>query len=325
MSNITLSQCPLCHSESTVRPIFKRFTHTDYGHSMCKRCGITFDSNVNDTIDIKLSEDQIRNIDDEKEYHDLFVEDSKIATEEGEIYPDFDWDDNDGVKTGVAAHVIGSIEKYHPGGISKFVDVGCGDGFTSVQVSKRFPDAEVVSIDPSPLVNRLASIAGITPYHGILQNAPVNPGSADVVSVIGNWMLHTNPMDTARHAYEALREGGILILDFKNVRSLTRVSARWALRLGVDKVGMRSWLQRNFLNMRFGFHSQAVQEILTETGFEVVEMYSKPPRLLEFKNQSVYQRGLAGVVWRTLNSIDKMRDEQAWVHVVCRKPVDCTT
>ncbi|WP_160168120.1 class I SAM-dependent methyltransferase [Rhodopirellula sallentina] len=215
--------------------------------------------------------------------------------------------------------MIRSIEKYHPNGIDRFVNVGCGDGFTSVRISQRYPDADVTAIDPSPMVKRLEGLSGIRPYHGILQNAPVQPDATDVVAIIGNWMLHTDPEDTARCAYETLRLGGTLILDFKNIRSLSRVLARWAFRLGVDKIAMRGWLQRNYLNMRFGYTRDFVRQMLTQLGFEVVEMYSKPPRLLEFKNRSSYQKGLAGTVWRTLNGVDRWRDEQAWVHVVCRK------
>lgn len=320
MSTSTPRNCSTCRGQANARLVFSKFTHVDYGHAACRQCGITFDSNVNDTIDVKLSAEEISGIDDEKAYRDLFIETSRIATDEGEIYSKFHWDDNDGVKAGVAAHVIGSIEKYHPNGIQRFVDVGCGDGFTSVQISRRYPESSVISIDPSPLVKRLEELPGIHPYHGILQNAGIELGSADVVAIIGNWMLHTDPKDTARAAFDALRPGGTLILDFKNVRSLTRVLAKSALRLGVDKIAMRNWLQRNFLNMRFGYNKAFVRNMLTELGFEVTEMYSKPPRLLEFKNKSEYQKGIAGMLWRSLNSVDRWRDEQAWVHVVCRKP-----
>ena len=319
MTFSTPKNCIDCQGQLKANLIFKKFVECDYGHAGCGRCGITFDANVNETIDAKLGEDEITGIDDERKYRDLFIECSEISTDEGEIYADFKWEDNDGVKAGVAAHVIGSIEKYHPNGIQKFVDVGCADGFTSVQISHRYPDAAVISIDPSPLVNRLQGLPGIQPYHGILQNAGIEPGTADVVSIIGNWMLHTNPQDTASVAFDSLRPGGTLILDFKNIRSLTRVLAKFALRMGLDKIAMQHWLQRNFLNMRFGYNKTYVRKMLSEIGFEVVEMYSKPPRLLEFKNKSDYQKGVAGMVWRSLNAVDRFRDEQAWVHVVCRK------
>lgn len=271
-------------------------------------------------IEMRLSESEIAAIEDEKKYRDLFVETSRVATEEGEIYSSFKWEDNDGVKAGVASHIIGSLEKYHPEGIARFVDVGCADGFTSVLISQRYPDACVIAIDPSPLVKRLHHFPRIKPYHGILQNAGIDFGSADAVAIIGNWMLHTDPKDTARAAFDALRPGGTLVLDFKNIRSLTRLLARTAFRIGLDKLAMRNWLQRNFLNMRFGYNKKYVHRMLTELGFDVLEMYSKPPRLLEFKNRSEYQKGFAGILWRSLNSVDHWRDEQAWVHVICRKP-----
>ena len=320
MYSKTPKNCSECRGQQTASTIIRKFVKTDYGHLSCRKCRISFDSNVNETIDASLDEERITRIQDEKTYRDLFIEAPRISTQEGEIYAKFDWDDNENVKAGVASHVVNSLKKHHLDELSQFVDVGCGDGFTSVQIAKQFPEAKIVAIDPSPLVAKLASHSSIIPYQGILQNAPLQPSTVDALAVIGNWMLHTNPVNTIEKAFEVLRPGGTLVIDYKNIRSTTRVLAGIALKIGIDRFAMKNWLQRNFINMRFGYNKQSVQRILDDAGFETLETYGKPPRLLEFKNKSQYQRGVAGMIWRCLDGIDRVRDEQAWIHVVCRKP-----
>ncbi|EMI56505.1 hypothetical protein RSSM_02049 [Rhodopirellula sallentina SM41] len=83
--------CPSCNGSTSVSVIFSKFDHVEYGHAICNSCGITFDTNVADTLNVKLLETEIEAIGDEREYRDLFIETSRIATESGEIYPSFDW------------------------------------------------------------------------------------------------------------------------------------------------------------------------------------------------------------------------------------------
>lgn len=317
----TPRNCTQCLGKYKAKIIFKEFAHAhaDYGHAKCGKCGITFDSNVNEISQTTIeSAEDIKEL-EEDQYRELFVESSEIADEEGDIYPDFKWEDNDSVKSGVAEHVIRVIVSRHKDGISRFADVGCGSGFMSCEIARKYPNAVVHAIDPSPLVKRLSGREGIEPHQGTLQTAGLQPGSVDALSIIGNWMLHFDPMDTLKHAHQALAPGGTLVLDFKNVKSSTRIVAGWALRLGLDRFGGRGLLQRNFVNMRYGFTKKYVLKSLDEHGFKALEVESKPPRLLEFSNESHYQKGLLGIVWRTFNWIDTMRGENAWVQIVAEK------
>ena len=109
-----------------------------------------------------------------------------------------------------------------------------------------------------------------------------------------------------------------LIIHLKNIKSASRVLAGLLLRLGVNRFGGRHSLQRNFVNMRYGYNKEYVLRSLKEQGFSVISVYSKPPRLLEFSNKSDYQKGVAGVIWRFLNMIDSLREEQAWIQVVAK-------
>ena len=128
-----------------------------------------------------------------------------------------------------------------------------------------------------------------------------------------------DPIDTLKAAQHVLQPGGTLIIDFKNVKSATRVLAGWALRMGLDRFGGRGLLQRNFVNMRYGFTKKYVLRSLEEQGFKSLEIESKPPRLLEFSNKSHYQTGFKGLIWRTLDRFDAMRKEQAWIQIVAEK------
>lgn len=316
----TPRSCSQCLGKLKAKQIFKKFTHgVDYGHAQCGKCGITFDSNINEMAETVVnSAEDLKNL-DETEYRALFVETSVIADDEGEIYPDFDWDDNDAVKVGVAEHVIRSIDSRHKDGIKRFADVGCGSGFMSCEIAKKYPGSIVNAIDPSPLVERLAGIKGVEPHRGTLQTAGLEPDSVEALSIIGNWMLHMDPIDTLKEAHRVLQPGGTLILDFKNVRSSTRIVAGWALRMGLDRFGGRSLLERNFLNMRYGFTKKYVLRCLDEEGFKPLDIQSKPPRLLEFDNKSHYQTGLKGLIWRTLDGLDAIRKEQAWIQIVAEK------
>ena len=317
----TPKSCSQCLGKLKAKIILTEFAHdyADYGHAKCGRCGITFDSNINE-----ISQTNIESAEDitelgEAKYRELFVESSEIADDEGDIYTDFKWDDNDSVKSGVAEHVIRVLEDRYTDGIKRFADVGCGSGFMSCEIAKKYPDATVHAIDPSPLVRRLQGKPGIDAHQGTLQTAGLAPESVDALSIIGNWMLHMDPMSTLKEAHKVLRPGGTLVLDFKNVKSATRVVAGWALRLGLDRFGGRGLLQRNFVNMRYGFTKKYVLRSLKEHGFKALDIESKPPRLLEFSNKSHYQKGLKGLVWRSFDWFDAMRGEQAWIQIVAEK------
>ncbi|MBK1732622.1 methyltransferase domain-containing protein [Thiococcus pfennigii] len=297
MNTLAPKNCPICQGNSQTRRILKKFSNKSYGHCYCRKCGITFDSNVNDFVDAGVSAEVIHAIKDESSYRELFVETSRISDEQGNIYPDFEWADNESVKIGVAHYLIRSIEKYHEGVLDSIVDVGCGDGFSSLLIARRFPNSQVTAIDPSPLIERLLSVdqgTRVKPIRGTLQTTELDDGSADVVCIMGNLMLHLDPFDSIRHAFRILRPGGTLVIDFKNVRSLSRILARWFLMIGFDRWVGRSKLERNFVNMRYGFNREYVVNYLETFPCELLAFFDKPPRLLGFSNQSKWQAGFGG-------------------------------
>jgi len=316
----TPRSCSQCKGELKAKIIIKEFSseYAQYGHAHCGKCGISFDSNVNEMSETKLESTKSLDGLSEQEYRNLFVESSEIADQDDNIYATFNWEDNDAVKYGVANHVIRVIESRHSDGIARFADVGCGSGFMSFEIAKMYPDTIVHAIDPSPLVNKMKPHDRIKPHRGTLQTSRLEADSIDALSIIGNWMLHMDPIDTLKEAKRVLRDDGTLILDFKNIKSASRVIAAIALKLKLDHIGGRHFLQRNFVNMRYGYNKAYVLRSLEEQGFKTIEIQSKPPRLLEFNNKSHYQKGVSGLIWRILNWTDQIRGEQAWIQIVAK-------
>lgn len=319
----TPKNCTRCGGNDNAIQLIELFTEPykngEYGHAMCKRCGITFDTNVNEVFETS-SDSLIEQADiDDAEYRRLFVEHSKIADDHDNIYASFQWDDNQNLKTGVVKPVTQDLDLCFPSGVFRLVDVGCGNGFTSMELADMYPSATIHAVDPSPLVLGVnGKRNNLTAERGTLQSIGLATGSVDVVCIIGNWMLHFDPLDTLYEARRVLRRDGVLILDFKNVNSFARIIAKVLLRIGIKGAGLDRYLHRNFANMRYGYTKPFVERMLVEQQFVPFQTRSKAPRLLHFQNQSMYQKGLVGRLWRIMDYIDQMRGEQAWVQVASK-------
>lgn len=312
------AKCPSCQAEGRI--VIEKFGAREYGHDQCLACGITFDSNIQEILREKITRERIEKIENNKEYMKLFVETREIASDEGEIYTKFDWDNNDGVKEGVARHIFETVDRH---GIStespRILDLGCGNGFTTIEYAKRFGAENIVGVDPSPMVHTLAERHGIQGLQGTLDSLELPEESFDAVFIIGNLMLHPNPIFTLKETQRVLKPGGLIIFDYKNISSIMRRLAIRAARMSPNRFAKNHLIQRNFVNMRYSFDKKYISNVLRDLGIEELETYSKPPRLLEFSNASGYQKGLKGMIWRFTDWIDGLRDERAWVQVAARK------
>ena len=313
-------RCTRCSGGAETFQIIGKFAHVDYGHVGCRRCGITFDDNVNDYLGLRPETADITRIEDETEYRKLFIETSRIARSDGVVYANFDWDDNEAVRKGVVRHVVEALARHAPlDSYSDILDLGCGNGFTTVELSEHMAGARMIAVDPSPEVLRIDGVNGIRAMQGTLDSLSFPDGAFDGLIIIGNLMLHYDPWHTLREAHRCLRVGAPLIIDFKNIDASMRKSLCRMSRLGLQRYVPRKVLERAFVNMRFGFRRDFVRTMAEEIGFEVTETYSKPPRLIEFRNRSAHQAGLKGILWRASNALDSARDQQAWVQMTLRK------
>jgi SAM-dependent methyltransferase len=312
--------CPRCHDPSP-QEILHQFNHKDYGHLFCSKCGISFDSNVSEVLKryARLENPRITDF-SEDEYRELFIESSDITDGTDNIYTEFNWDSQDELKMGIISHITTQIdEAYSPQDKISILDVGCGDGFTTILLSKAYPNANFVAMDPSPSINKLRGESRIKVYQSVLQNTDFAESSFDIVIILGNLMLHADPFDTLQLAKRLLVDGGLLLFDFKNINCSSRVLAKNLGFIGNRALNKKNFIQRNFSNMRYGLSRGYMLDFCESIGLLVKNSYSKPPRLLEFGNKSQHTRGLSGVVWRLLNTVDQARDEMAWLQFTCIK------
>jgi len=317
-------RCPLCGRDDGTRVVFPKFFNHDYGHAYCRRCAISFDDNAARVARQKIDKATISRIRSNAEFRKLFVETSRIHDGES-IYTDFNWESQDDLKKGITRHIVEGIKKAKPTVTAQsqltILDLGAGNGFTSRCLKHTFPAAQITAVDPSPSIYELNGCDGILPVQGTVQSVDFESKTFDVVVIIGNVMLHPDPFDTVRRCGTLLRTGGCIVFDFKNIRSLSRSLALFGSRFAGRKLVAHPVFQRNFANMRYGLTKKAVQTFVEKEGFCVDAIISKPPRLLEFSNRSVWSRGVKGVVWKLLDMVDSWRGEQAWIQYTISRPV----
>jgi len=313
------SQCNGHAATVCITDAFDLLDHDSIGHHLCKRCGLSFDSNVNEMLKVNIDLAEIQEISDDRLFRDIFVETSHIAEPDGTIYSDFEWTENDAVKRGVTAHIFDPIRKYASKETGlKILDVGCGNGFTAVEMSKAFADSRIVAMDPSSDVLGVKNASGVTALQGTLQSRKLESDTFNAGVIVGNFMLHYNPVETLQEMHRVLQPDGLLVIDFKNVRSTVRWGIGLMAKFGLVKLLPQYFVQRSFVNMRYGFDRRYFERICSEAGFEILENYSKPPRLLEFENRHNLSSGIKGVIWRITDMIDKIFDQRAWIQYVLR-------
>lgn len=310
------ASCAWCGASSTCTRVVERFRRSDHGHFACRTCGCSFDEDAEAARGLKITAALVERVADEHEFRELFVETADIADRRGNVYGGFDWDDDQAMQRGVVAPVIEQISTHSDSsGVDRLLDVGCGNGFTSVVLARAFPGAHVTALDPSPAVRRVTDVDGVTAVQGTIETADLGEQRFDAVVILGNLMLHPDPRHTLRLARGLLRPGGLLIFDFKNVRASLRQVVIWLIRHRLGRFVPVPVRQRAFANMRYGLHRDALRHTCLELGLEERDARSKPPRLLDFANKSEHQAGIRGAVWRVLDRIDQRRDERAWVQM----------
>jgi SAM-dependent methyltransferase len=112
-------------------------------------------------------------------------------------------------------------------GIGKVIDIGCGDGRLSIEIAKKYPNAEVIGIDywggmweyGKAMCERNAAIEGVS-SHVRFQRAsaislPFDSDSFDVV--VSNLVFHeihtlSDKKDAILEALRVLRKGGTFVL-----------------------------------------------------------------------------------------------------------------
>ena len=314
--------CVLCEAERPVR------THTVAPHAeprpylRCDSCGLVFEAPRLRTARFDFGKD-VEDLTeaDAAAFEEEFVESLSIAGEGG-LYSDYQYEDPDEMPGGLFDQVDGPLAGAFARDESfRLLEVGCATGFLMRQVLARYPNSEAVGVEPSPVSCREAAAAGLDVRNGTTSSVPLPAGSFDAAVCIGSLMIHENPVQTLRDMAAALRPGGLLVLDVKNVRCTARLLGRIAGRVpAASRVPvLRKLAAQSFEAMRFAFDSRTITAALDRAGCDVVCLTTKPPRQLTFANRSADTRGLTGAAWRVLDRVDRLRGQQAWIDVVARK------
>lgn len=254
---------------------------------------------------------------DKQSFRDQFGEVIEVVTDAGEPYEKFDYVDTNDMVDDLAARVL---DRLPPAGDTpiRLLDVGCANGFLLRRLQERRSDLDVIGIDPSPVSHQQATQLGTTTHVGTLQTVPAaDLGWFDVVIAVGNLMLHPDPADSLRRMHAVMKPGATLIIDVKNQATTTRELARILARTPLASVGpVRSYITRNYENLRWSFTSDHIVSIVKAAGFDPTEVNALPPRALAYANAHKGSNGIAGVVWRAFDRVDQLRGERAWTEVV---------
>lgn len=276
-----------------------------------------------DDFDFDIQVDEISE-EDQRRFRRTFVEKIDIG-ESDELYADYAFEDSTEMLQYLRQRVLGAIENYRK--INKdyvparVLEVGCADGFLLRALREDMSQIQtVVGIDPSPVATERGRAHSTDLRTGVLSTVDVE-GEFDLIIIIGNLMLHEDPLDSLQRATSMLAPGGIIVGDAKNPLAATRLAAKWFTRLpsGRRPRPMQSFIDRNFENYRFGISKATLHEMARRADLDVLDLSTEPPRALKFENSHKGSNGLAGFFWELSDRIDGARDEKAWLTFVLKK------
>jgi len=147
------------------------------------------------------------------------------------------------------------------------LDAGCGKGYLSLYLAKRYPEAWVVGMDTSAedirtaqRMRRAARVENLSFLRGDLQQ-PIGAGAYDLI--VSSEVLEYVPDEAAalRQLFEALRPGGALLLHLMHAEG------------GYRRVGLRRLFARDVAAWRdtgmarAGYTERGLEERLRAAGF----------------------------------------------------------
>lgn len=276
-----------------------------------------------DDFDFDIDLDEISE-EDQRRFRRTFVEKIDIG-ESDELYADYAFEDSTQMLQYLQQRVLGAIEEYQETNTdyvpARVLEVGCADGFLLRALREYFPQIHtVVGIDPSPVATERGRTHSTDLRTGVLSTVDVD-GEFDLIIIIGNLMLHEDPLDSLKRAASMLAPGGIIVGDVKNPLASTRLAARWFAQLpsGRRPRLLQNFIDRNFENYRFGISKDTLHELARRADLDVLDLSTEPPRALKFKNSHKGSNGLAGFFWEVSDRLDRLRDERAWLTFVLKE------
>ena len=311
-------ECVVCESIAHVQ--IHGDVMEDVRFFRCNECGLIFEDPKRylsyDDFDFDLEPSLISETEAEQ-FKQTFLESVDIG-EPGELYSAYEFTDTEQMVTALAERIAGAISRHKlrsPGWRpQRILEVGCADGFLMRRLADVLPEATFVGVEPSPVTSERGRSLGSDIRTGILDSVSFE-APFDLVIMVGNWMLHENPVETLASITGLVADDGLVVGDTKNPNTLTRKVASSLARTGLHGHldPLQGYVSRNFENYRYGISRGVLKTICERLDLNIERTLSLPPRALEHENTHQGSNGLAGTVWRWLDRIDMLREEQAWL------------
>jgi SAM-dependent methyltransferase len=314
-------RCVVCGCEAS--PYMQ---HPGVGSFLKCRCGLIFQDPSEFIPEAStLSAGSAAELNPE-DFQRTFSESIDTSDESGNMYADHGIQHQKMVD-GICSELVATLTDHANFDFSRsfsVLDVGCATGFLLDALRKRFPAARVVGVEPSPVSgNKAKKLYGLDIHIGTMNTFPMPAAPFDLVTILGNLQLHENPFRTLAQAAQNLVDGGTLICQFKNPYCTARVLSRtmtktpWVRRSKITRL----MLERGFACMRHSGSKQSLKSAIETTGLKVIHTRTLPPRMAVYSDMAqAHASGIKGRIWKFLNHVDRIIDQQAWIEFVCRKP-----
>lgn len=202
------------------------------------------------------------------------------------------------------------------------IELGAARGALLARLARRHPGLQLVAIEPSPVMAAHAESSGARVINAVIEDAHIEPCSADALVSFGAFIQVRDPMSSLRCAHRVLKRGGRILLDSPNSRSLMRALGRQALRMrsvlrpaGLEPA-VKAHLWRLYHPGRFYYYDKATYQMaLRAAGFVPKGVRFRPARSLEFLQGSSGVRRLA----RFLSRVERAYGSGAWIEVTGEK------
>ena len=320
MKPATPTICPICRQSDQLRPYLVREPYAFY---RCQRCDLVLRSEPDTRADYeRVKELYAQGGADDRAmkvaYTKAFVDSIDIKDSFADKFADYTT-----VAERNASWILRDVA-LEPG--DRVLEVGGADGLLLHRLHSRISGLESTLVEPSPVMSARAEERGEgRVICGTLDQAELPTGSFDVALLIGNLMLHTDPVATLSEIARVLVPGGRVVLDVKNNTTTLRWLGR---RLAAARV-LRERLAAHVCQVypprtRFFFTKTSARLAVEVAGLSVRRMKTVHPRSLSFDNRVLSDHtstGSARVAW-VLSRLDAALDSRAWIWMVAEKPKD---
>ncbi len=318
--------CVVCGAEA--KPYMR---HPGVGSFLKCRCGLIFqdpDEFIAEESTLAAGADELAL--NPESFQRTFSESIDTSDESGNMYADHGIQ-HEKMVDGICNELVATLRASASFDFTRpfrVLDIGCATGFLLDAIRKRFPSAIVAGVEPSPVSgNKAKKLYGLDIHVGTMNTFPTPVAPFDLVTILGNLQLHENPFRTLSQAAAQLAEGGVLVCQFKNPYCSARVLSRtmtktpWVRDANITRL----MLERGFACMRHSGSKQALKTAIETTGLKVIHTQTLPPRMAVYSDMAqAHASGIKGRIWKLLNRVDRIIDQQAWIEFVCRKPKSIT-